>query len=862
MKRSTSPLLVGVLLLVRLTAADGARAAVFDELYGFPHGPADPDAALVRGPDGAFYGTTVQGGRLDHGTIFRVTTNGILTTLAEFAGTNGAGPHAAVTFTGDGTIYGTTERGGAEGAWGLGTVFKLSTNGALTALASFDGTNGAAPLGALVFGPDGALYGTTSGGGDHHEGTVFRVTTGGTLTNLASFAGTNGASPQAGLTLASNGVFYGTTQRGGSDDLGTVFSVTPDGKLTTLLSFSGTNGARPVASLTLDEESGLLYGTTEFGGAGFVSWPALPGAGVVFEVSTNGQLRLLASFTGTNGAGPRTSITLGSDGSLYGTTVATELFPWPALPETWSPNGPGTLFRVTKSGDLTNLPSFTSANGQFPKAALTEGLDGRFYGVSGGSSTRMGYSGEYGTWDHYRHTCGQGQVFRFTLGGGIEAVVSMDYTNGTHSVAGLTLGPDGAFYGTTEQGGSNGVGTAFRIMTDGTFTNLASFSGTNGANPKADLLLGPDNAFYGTTENGGSNGLGTVFRLKTNGELKSLASFAGTNGANPLAPLALGPDGDFYGTTLNGGSSNLGTIFRVGTDGHPTSLVSFVGTNGAHPYGGLTLASNGWFYGTTSLKGPSYQGTLFRVDRDGVLETLVAFNGTDGLDPRAGLTVGPDGALYGTTSGGGAAGYGTFFRLTTNGVFTPLASFNCAGGAGLPRTRLTLGFDGAFYAVSGGTVEQDIWSDETGSWTSRVISCGAGQVYRVTTNGIITTLWSFNGDDGAEPRGTLAFSPDGALYGTASEGGSTGVGNVFRLSAWSFFSDVRTAGSEIVVQVTGQPGVTFTFQSASAVTGPWQKRTNPTLPITDQGLGVGVTEFSEALESGSPRFYRTVFPAY
>ena len=130
-----------------------------------------PYAALTLGNDGNFYGTTSEGGGGDRGTIFRVTTNGTLTTLVSFNGTNGENPWAGLTLGKDGNFYGMTYGGGSD----LGTVFKVTTNGTLTTLVSFNGSNGENPRAALTLGNDGNFYGTTDSGGSNGYGTVFRL---------------------------------------------------------------------------------------------------------------------------------------------------------------------------------------------------------------------------------------------------------------------------------------------------------------------------------------------------------------------------------------------------------------------------------------------------------------------------------------------------------------------------------------------------------------------------------------------------------------------------------------------------------------------------------------------------------------
>src|SRR5215831_3671579 len=251
----------GLITIVNLACAQPLQPEI---LFSFKAtNGASPYAGLTLGNDGNFYGTTSGGGAFGdrysngYGTVFRVTTNGVLTTLISFAGTNGAFPYAGLTLGNDGNLYGTTGGGGAytnQYGQGAGTVFRVATNGVLTTLVHFADTNGANPRAGLTLGNDGNFYGTTLYGGAYTNrygqgaGTVFRVTTNGVLTTLVHFAGTNGANPLAGLTLGNDGNFYGTTLYGGTANDGTVFQVTTDGVLTTLASFAGTNGASPEAT--------------------------------------------------------------------------------------------------------------------------------------------------------------------------------------------------------------------------------------------------------------------------------------------------------------------------------------------------------------------------------------------------------------------------------------------------------------------------------------------------------------------------------------------------------------------------------------------------------------------------------------
>lgn len=138
-------------------------------------------------------------------------------TLVSFHGTDGQYPQLMSLVQGtDGNFYGTAP----EDATGSGTIFQLNPKGKLTVFHSFDGRDGAMPLGGLIQAIDGHFYGTTFAGGTGNLGTVFRMDERGHLATLYSFTCSNGsctggAEPDAPLIQASNGHFYGTSSRGG-----------------------------------------------------------------------------------------------------------------------------------------------------------------------------------------------------------------------------------------------------------------------------------------------------------------------------------------------------------------------------------------------------------------------------------------------------------------------------------------------------------------------------------------------------------------------------------------------------------------------------------------------------------------------
>jgi uncharacterized repeat protein (TIGR03803 family) len=231
-----------------------------------------PFGAVVQGRDGNFYGTTNSGGAGGGGTVFKMTPSGTLTTLFNFcfqdSCDHGSSPEAGLVQGRDGNFYGTTEFGGPFRP-AVGTAFKITPSGTLTTLQDFTGGNGAYPEAGLIQATDGNFYGATRQGGTNGYGTIFKLTSGGTLTTLYNFRGypIDGGYPLAALVQAIDGNFYGTTFGGGPNSDGTVFKITPTGTLTILQTFDGSNGFNPSGGL-VQATDGSFYGTTNQGGAG------------------------------------------------------------------------------------------------------------------------------------------------------------------------------------------------------------------------------------------------------------------------------------------------------------------------------------------------------------------------------------------------------------------------------------------------------------------------------------------------------------------------------------------------------------------------------------------------------------------
>jgi uncharacterized repeat protein (TIGR03803 family) len=233
-----------------------------------------PTGTLIEGPDGNFYGMTVQGGTYSKGTLFKITPQGVVTYIYNFGSftQDGAYPHGSLMLATDGSLYGVTALGGTNN---LGTVFELSPTNGLVFLHNFAGTtgnDGSDPQDGLVQGGDGNFYGTTFGGGANHVGTVYMMTPQGNVTILHNFSDPNvtgdGLSPQSMLVEGADGNFYGTTPNGGTASRGMAFRITPAGVITILHSFgdgSVTNDGLDPKSALIQLPDGNFYGTTSSG---------------------------------------------------------------------------------------------------------------------------------------------------------------------------------------------------------------------------------------------------------------------------------------------------------------------------------------------------------------------------------------------------------------------------------------------------------------------------------------------------------------------------------------------------------------------------------------------------------------------
>lgn len=449
-----------------------------------------PRAGLVLAGNGLLYGTTAAGGSSGRGVVFQLRQDGggftVLTNLVLAQGTT-----AALLEGADGRLYGTSPGGGD---WGAGAVFGLSQSGSeFTVLASFheSGGDGLSAHASVTATSEGRLHGVTRLGGNFGGGTVFSIEPRKRDYQLHwSFDGSDGGSrPVAALLEAANGRLYGATEFGGINGAGMLFEIERNGAgFAPIHQFtSGTNGLFPRAPM-VQHSNGNFYSSTMLGGS------STPGA--LYRLSPGGSnYTILKRFaaSGAEGLDPMQALIVARDGQLYGTAPYGAFLTSPSY---------GGVFRFNPdTGAFTVLKNFTTVSqGAHPLSPLLEASDGRLYGTTYGGGT----------------TNNAGVIFRIhTNGTGFQVLRSFTGMagDGRHPCGRLVESEPGVLHGTTERGGSHDGGTLFRIGTDGSnFVSLASFIPATGAFPKGGLTVGPDGALYGTTDQGGGLGFGSVFR--------------------------------------------------------------------------------------------------------------------------------------------------------------------------------------------------------------------------------------------------------------------------------------------------------------------------------------------------------------
>ena len=367
---------------------------------------------------------------------------------------------------------------------------------------------------------------------------------------------------------------------------------------------------------------------------------------------------------------------------------------------------------------------------------------------------------------------------------------------------GVTIGPDGAFYGFTFRGGTLGHGTVYRLSRSGGAWReevIYTFTGPNGRMPEGAPVFGPDGSLYGAASVGGAEDHGLIFRLKPpttpGGAWTGLAIHQFTpsrgDGADPAESPIFGSDVGLYGTTRYGGPHTAGIVYELlppsgaGEEWKERVIHRFTRKdNDAEPWGGVVFGKDGNLYGTAfgrpglvfQLRPPANPGREW----DEKLLYHFQMNSPGGDSPVASLTAGANGELYGTTQWGGINAAGTIFEMAPSGsdgawTHTVLHRFASQAADGIePICGMLVGPDGVLYGAA----------EKGGTW-------GLGTIFKLTPparsggSWTETVLYNFTGQngDGLQPNSNphLIFDKTGGLVGTTVSGGAFGGGTVFRL---------------------------------------------------------------------------------
>jgi len=667
----------------------------FQTIYSFnpkARNGGEPYGTLALGPDGAIYGATYRGGTGNAGVVFRITADGSESVLHSFSSATGYFPIGGLAYdSADGNFYGMASQGGASNN---GVVFRISPAGSYSVVKDLDAGTGDYPTGGFFYNTaDNLLYGKTTGGGTGGRGTIFSISSAGALTVIKNLDDTTGFdfndTVAADIMRAADGNLYGTLNVGGTGaGRGTIFKIA-GGVFSVIYNFTNTGGSHPESGL-VQAADGAFYGTTTFGemfggnvfrltlgatptvtsihnfssadeydpgpltlAANGLLYGAASGSvvglGSVFNITTTGSFFTIQALSRGfhDGIQPTSGLLAATDGNFYGTTLSKNT------------ENIETIYQMTPQGVVHILFDF-DLNGPIGWASrgnLIEGAAGTFYGVTAFASTS------------------NGTVFKFTVSGNpAVATVTPLYTfgpaDGRPAGGGLLLGKDGNLYGTTTLAGTSNHGTLYRVTPAGAHTDLLSFTAASGYDISTALVQGSDGDLYGIAPHGGANNSGSIFRVTTAGHVVWNTPLT-ADMTSLSSGLAFGADGSLYGVTSTGGVNGAGSIFRITTSGVLSTVYSFDTTHGYDPIGTLALAADGGLYGIAKDGGVSRDaGTLFRYTPDGV--TFV-FNFTTAIAQYENhtvpsgaivnyLTVMPDGSLYGTSPYGGISGSGTAYR--------------------------------------------------------------------------------------------------------------------------------------------------------------------------------------------------------
>ncbi len=680
----------------------------------------------------------------------------------------------------------------------------------------------AAASSVLLF-AQGPYWGMTASGGSGGVGTIYSITEGGTFTTKHNFYRYEGGGPKGEVYKHSNGLYYGVTEFGGTEGVGILFSYNPtSGAYTVLKNFSSTTststavGGRPIRGVVL-APNGRLYGTCTIGG--------LNNVGTLWEynISTSTFTKKfdfdLLTTAAAKGSTPRGRLLMHTNGTIYGTV------------QTGGTGNRGGIFTYTPGAtDNTityNFPALPAiATGAQPICGLTQASNGLLYGFSNNGGAN-----------------GFGTIFSFNPTGAVFTKLhDFAVATGYVPLAEFVQPSNGILYATTSAGGANSGGVLFSWnIGTATYTDLVDFDNATGYSPFSRMTVGSNGLLYGTTSAGGPNDAGSIYSFNTTTNVYAPVYYMNTNGwSDTWGGVIEDPAGTLVCMASAGGTGGQGALFKyVISTFTATELVPFSFSNGANPTGRLLKASNGLFYGLTSSGGSNAGGILFSIDPATNTFTLRQhFSSALGTIPQ-GTLVEVSGKLYGLCSSGGATDGGTLFEytiasntlvnkvdfsLTTAGTNPQNGLFKASNGKLYGSTSASAANgQGAFFEYTAGSTAVtkrkdfsvadgsqplgDVMQASNGllyGTTSANGSSGKGTIFSFnTTSNTFTTLYNFNGLEGATPGGDLLQATNGKLYGAFKEEGQGNSGGIY---SWTISSGTYTEEYDFNIPPTTTEG--------------------------------------------------------
>ncbi len=687
-------------------------------------------------------------------------------------------------------LFGLTSSGGANGG---GSIVKVNTDGTSFSTAFSFENGGRSPFGGLVAASNGNYYGMTTDGGANGLGVLYEYNPTTSIYSIKhNFAAATGGKPFGSL-VEFNSKLYGLTSEGGSNGFGSVFEYDPTaGTFTVRWNFAAATGNTPVGTLTLWNSK--LYGTTAEGGAN--------SGGVIFELNPTGWAYTVKhNFTLATGFAPYSPLVI-YNSKFYGTTSE------------GGASNHGAIYEFDPTTSVFALKySCTFANGSFPTGSLA---------VSGTSLYGVSKYGGTGT-----AAASGGTLFQYNIS---TSVFTLKYSfataiNGTgRRPAGGLVFYNSKLYGSTLEGGSNGVGVLFEYdPTTSTYSVKNTFAQATGFRVQSDLME-TGGKIFGTTSQGGTHGFGTIFEFNVSTSVATVKNnFGSATGENPFGGL-VEFNSKYYGMTNLGGTNGHGVIFEFNPAGNVYTVKhNFAAATGRNPQGSLVL-QNSKFYGLTNWGGAGDFGAIFEFDPTATTYTLkYSFPNTytSGLRPQGSLAV-LNGNLYGCAFYGGTGasttvnGPGVIFEYNlTSSTYAVEYNFSATSGGTSPDGGSLLAYNSKLYGIAfhngtnahGTLFEYDPtansyttkhnFANSTGGFAfGGLVNSGAvlygtagyggmnnlGALFSYNlTSSSFSNLYSFSAATGSVPSSTLALT-GGKFYGTTFAGGTNGAGTIFEFN--------------------------------------------------------------------------------